>query len=93
MQTIAQGHTSSWAQFTIEVDNRDDFRNKLKELNVPTAVHYPSALSDQPVYKDKFKVNNENSKAAASRVVSLPMNPYLTSKDQVEVINAVLKSI
>lgn len=93
MQKIPEGHTSSWAQFTIEVDDRDSFREKMQKNSIPTAVHYPSALSDQPIYKDKFTADTPQSKLAASRVVSLPMNPYLSSEHQSEVIENVLKSI
>lgn len=93
MQKIPEGHISSWAQFTIEVDDRDSFRQKLQKESIPTAVHYPAAITDQPIYKDKFNPDTPLSKLAASRVVSLPMNPYLSSEHQSQVIENVLKSI
>ncbi|MEE3078567.1 MAG: DegT/DnrJ/EryC1/StrS aminotransferase family protein, partial [Bdellovibrionota bacterium] len=93
MQKIPEEHISSWAQFTIEVDDRDKFRESLQKESIPTAVHYPAALTEQPIYSEKFNADTPYSKKAASRVVSLPMNPYLSAKDQATVIEAVLKYI
>ena len=92
MQEIPEGHISSWAQFTIEVNNRDSFRESLSKENVPTAVHYPAQLTDQPIYKEFSHVDTPASKSAASKVVSLPMHPYLKDEDQKIVIESVLKN-
>ncbi len=92
IQKITEGHTSAWAQYTIEVDNRDEFRAKLKELNVPTAVHYPSTITEQPIYKGT-EADTPIATKVSKRVVSLPMSPYLSVEDQNQVIDAVLKSI
>jgi len=88
-------NTSVYAQYTIEVDNRDIFETRMKALGVPTAVHYPLPLHLQPVFEHlgqpegRFPV----SEAAARRVVSLPMHPYLTEVDQVRVVQAVRQSV
>ena len=37
---IAEGNSHVYAQYTIEVDDREAVQAKLKELGVPTAVHY-----------------------------------------------------
>jgi UDP-2-acetamido-2-deoxy-ribo-hexuluronate aminotransferase len=92
MQNIPEGYTSVFAQFTIEVSNRDEFQNSLKEAGIPTAVHYPIPLHKQPVYQNEFgHLTIKESTEAASRVVSLPMHPYLDSKDQNYIIENVLK--
>lgn len=83
MQIIPEGQSSIFAQFTIEVENRDEFQKKLKEVGIPTAVHYPIPLHLQPVYKKEFgHLNLPESTAASTRVVSLPMHPYLDTKTQ-----------
>jgi UDP-2-acetamido-2-deoxy-ribo-hexuluronate aminotransferase len=92
MQTIPEGYSSVFAQFTIEVNNRDEFQNKLKEVGIPTAIHYPIPLHHQPVYKEKFgHLNLPESAAASARVVSLPMHPYLDAKTQDFIIENALK--
>jgi len=84
-------NTCVYAQYTLEVDNREVFESKLKSLGVPTAVHYPLALHMQPVFahlglsEGSFPV----SEAAARRVISLPMHPYLTEEQQLAVVKAV----
>jgi UDP-2-acetamido-2-deoxy-ribo-hexuluronate aminotransferase len=88
-------NTSVYAQYTIEVENRDVFETRMKELGVPTAVHYPIALHLQPVFAHlglgagRFPV----SEAAASRVISLPMHPYLTDEQQLKVVRAVREAV
>jgi UDP-2-acetamido-2-deoxy-ribo-hexuluronate aminotransferase len=67
----------------------------MKALGIPTAVHYPLPLHLQPVFEHlgqgegRFPV----SEAAARRVISLPMHPYLTEADQVRVVQAVRESV
>jgi len=38
-------NTSVYAQYAIQVDNRDKIQAKLKETGVSTAVYYPVALN------------------------------------------------
>ncbi|OYY17335.1 MAG: aminotransferase DegT [Burkholderiales bacterium 35-55-47] len=80
--------TSVYAQYTIKVINRETLQNRLAESGIPTAVHYPLPLNEQPAYKnlccpDCTPVANELSK----QVISLPMSPYL-KPDQVQYIAA-----
>lgn len=70
---------SAWAQYTIQVDNRCEVQEKLKTEGIPTAVHYPIPLNKQPAVTSE-KVLPMGDKIA-ERVMSLPMHPYLTSKD------------
>ena len=70
---------SAWAQYTIQVDNRCEVQEKLKIEGIPTAVHYPIPLNKQPAVASE-KVLPMGDKIA-ERVMSLPMHPYLTSKD------------
>lgn len=90
-QMVNSNQTSVYAQFTIEVNNRDEFMNKMKELGIPTVVHYPIPLHLQPVYHDQgYKLGDyPHSERAAKRVVSLPMHPYLDQKTQDRIIEAV----
>jgi len=84
-----------YAQYTIEVPDREGFEARMKALGVPTAVHYPSPLHVQPALahlglrEGRYPV----SEAAARRVISLPMHPYLTEADQVLVAQAVRQAV
>ena len=67
----------------------------MTELGVPTAVHYPMTMPDQPWYKENTKITHsiETSRWAANHVVSLPMYPDMDDKTQSIVIEAVKKSV
>jgi UDP-2-acetamido-2-deoxy-ribo-hexuluronate aminotransferase len=87
-------NTCIYAQYTVEVDDRDGFEARMKALGIPTAVHYPMALHMQPVFAhlDLREGSFPASEAAARRVVSLPMHPYLTEVDQDRVVSAVAQA-
>jgi len=76
---------SVWAQFTIEVVNRDKVQSCLLEKGIPTAIHYPTPLNKQPAVMDQnafMPISDEASK----HVISLPMGPYLDEDAQRTVI-------
>jgi UDP-2-acetamido-2-deoxy-ribo-hexuluronate aminotransferase len=69
-------NTSAWAQYTIQVPNREALQEQLKQAGIPTAVHYPIPLNKQPAVADA-NVQLPVGDAVAQRVMSLPMHPYL----------------
>ena len=77
--------------FVIEVDDRDGFREHLRQRGVATGIHYPVACHQQPGFRDLVEVRGPlpHTEALASRVVSLPMFPELTGAQVDEVIAAV----
>ena len=86
---------SVWAQYTITMSHRDLFQKKMQELQVPTTVHYPMTMPDQPWYKTHTPVKHDISisRWAADHVISLPMFPDMDDRTQDQVIDAVKKSI
>jgi dTDP-4-amino-4,6-dideoxygalactose transaminase len=89
---VVQGAVSTWAQYTLQVENRAKFQADLKAAGVPTAVYYPIPLSKQKAYAHYPATPTPVSEALSQRVVSLPMHPYLDAATQVRVISAVLES-
>ena len=67
----------------------------MTELQVPTTVHYPMTMPDQPWYKKNvvLKHNIDISRWAADHVISLPMYPDMDEKTQDIVIDAVKKAV
>jgi UDP-2-acetamido-2-deoxy-ribo-hexuluronate aminotransferase len=92
---VKAGNESVWAQYTLTITNRDLFQKKMTELQVPTAVHYPLTMPDQPWYKANTQVTHDISTArwAAQHVVSLPLYPDMDDKTQDIVIDAVKKAV
>ena len=93
--TLAPGCTSVYAQYTVEVPQRAKVEERMKALGIPTAVHYPVPLHLQPVFGDlrqsvgSFPV----AEAAAARVISLPMHPYLTDDQLAKIVSALKDAV
>lgn len=80
----------AYAQYSIESSDRDGLIKHLGEYGIPTAVHYPGILSEQPALAQKYEtVNTPISMSASRRVLSLPMSPYLSIDDQDFIIEKV----
>ena len=47
---VRDDRTSVYAQYTVMVDERNEFQEYLHKHGVPTAVHYPLPLNRQPAY-------------------------------------------
>lgn len=90
---VINGATSTWAQYTLQVEDRTKFQADMKEAGVPTMVYYPVPLSRQPAYAVYPSAPTPVSEALCGKVVSLPMHPYLDNAAQDRVIQAVLKSV
>ena len=81
-------NTSVYAQYTIQVENRDALQTALKEQGIPTAIHYPVPLHMQPAFEDREK-SFPVAESLAKRVISLPMHPRLSEQDQQTIVKAV----
>jgi len=87
-------NTSVYAQYSILVDNRDLVAKRLNEQGIPTAVHYPVPLNQQPAYKFAAAgAATPFSDQTAARVMSLPMGPDLMESDQVRIVEALVRAI
>ena len=89
---IEAHNQSAWAQYTIQVEQRDEIQATLKEQGIPTAVHYPIPLNKQPAVANT-NVSLPVGDAIAERVMSLPMHPYLTVEAQEKIIDSIKHGI
>jgi UDP-2-acetamido-2-deoxy-ribo-hexuluronate aminotransferase len=95
---LAPGNTSVYAQYTIEVENRSAVQEALKAIGIPTAVHYPTLLCQQPALQSCGRRCSAGcatplAQRATERVMSLPMHPYLSEHDQDQVVAAVVAAL
>ena len=65
-------NTSVYAQYAVEVPNRDTVQAAMAERSIPTAVHYPRPLHLQPVFAGLAQEpgNFPAAEEAAERVIS-----------------------
>ncbi|MEN8236890.1 MAG: DegT/DnrJ/EryC1/StrS family aminotransferase [Pseudomonadota bacterium] len=88
---LMEGAFSSWAQYTVITPKRDRLRGHLEKHNIPTAIYYQNALSDQPAYKDcpRPRRGLPITDQLVDRVLSLPMHAYLKKPVQDIIIDSV----
>lgn len=88
---IKSHNTSVYAQYTIEVPERDRLQQAMQKRGIPTAVHYPLGLHEQPIFKALYpeEISFPHTEYAARRVMSLPMHPYLSIEDQQRVCRVI----
>ena len=91
---VPEDFYSSWAQYTLQVENkevRNGLQAALKALDIPTAIYYPIPMHRQTAFN--YLNINDNlcpiSDQLADTVISLPIHPYLTEKDQDMICEAV----
>jgi len=89
---VIEGAQSTWAQFTIQVPDRDRLAADLKAKGIPTAIYYPTPLSHQKGYAHYPSIGTPVSDRISKTVISLPMHPYLDEATQDRIIAAVLES-
>ena len=72
-QKIAEGNTSTYAQYTVLADDRNAFIQKLDAAGIPHCIHYPQPLHEQPCFRELAQgCKNKNAIAVSQKVVSLP---------------------
>lgn len=86
---------SVYAQYTIATDRREALQKALKAQDIPCNIYYPRPMPAQAAcggagYKEGLFPHAER---ACRRVLSLPMHPYLETKDQDRVIAAVREAV
>lgn len=91
---VRPGRECVWGQFTVLVEGRESVQRFLQQAGVPTAVHYPKALTQQPAYAAWAPHTPlPHAEAAARHVMSLPMGPDMTPQDQNLVIEALARAM
>ncbi len=90
---VISGAQSTWAQYTIQVAQRDAVQAALKEKGVPTAVYYPIPLSRQKGYNHYPSAPIPVCERLSKTVLSLPMHPYMDAPTQDRIIEAVLEAV
>ena len=89
---VLEDNRSTWAQYTIRVAGRDAIQSQLNQLNIPTSIHYPDLVFNQPAMKNRperqLVDNYPEARRAAAEVLSLPMHAYLSLDVQSRVTSA-----
>jgi len=87
---VRADRTSVYAQYTVRTSQRSRLEQELKARGIPTAVHYPLSLHQQPAYAAQYKGQSfPISEKLAREVISLPMSADLREADQDAIVRAI----
>ena len=89
LPSALEGAEPVWHLYVVRSANRDRLQTLLKERGVETMIHYPIPPHQQAAYRDFGPRNYPLATAMAREVLSLPIGPHLTDKQQTHVIAAV----
>lgn len=94
LPVIPDGFYSSWAQYTIQLEDRktrDDLQAALKEKGIPSMVYYPKSMHKQEAFSIQSFEDSEfaDTIKLCNTVLSLPMHPYLEDDDIDEVVDTI----
>jgi len=100
VEGLATPRESSWAEsvyhlYVVQVDNRDQVKQRLNEAGIGAAIHYPRPLHLQKSY-DFMKLGPGSfpvSEAAGQRVLSLPNYPEMTDEMLAYVVQQVKQCV
>lgn len=96
------GAQSAWGLYTIILPDsatRDRVQAAMKERGVPSAIYYPKPLHHQPAYAGAHASGLPNGPALSvsedlcTRVLSLPMHPYLDEGQVATVADALIAGL
>ena len=91
-----EGYRHVYHQYTVRIErNRDHVQERLRQLGVGTAVHYPIPVHRQPLYLD-LGYGNQSFPVAermAAAVLSLPVHPGLQDSDVDRIIDSVREAV
>ncbi|HLY04626.1 MAG TPA: DegT/DnrJ/EryC1/StrS aminotransferase family protein [Rhizomicrobium sp.] len=90
---VIDGARSTWAQYTIQLPDRDRVQAELAGQGIPSQIYYLTPLSAQRGYAHYPSVPLPVSEALGKTVLSLPMHPYLDETNQDRIVDAVLASV
>lgn len=93
MPKIRPGADSTWHQFVIHCDRRDELKEYLEKRDIGTLIHYPIPphLSEAYQYLGKKRGDYPVTEKYADEVLSLPMYNGMTDEEIQTVIDAVNK--
>lgn len=99
-QEITPNSNPSYSYFSVRLEleqlrcTRDEFMKALQAENIDCGVHYPIALTQQPVVKELYPPQScPVSEDLATRILSLPMHPFLTDQELDYIIEGVEKVV
>lgn len=95
---IPENFYSSWAQYTIQLEDRatrDKLQSELKAAGIPSMVYYPKPMHRQEAFAgyEYDDADFPNTIKLCDTVLSLPMHPYLGDEDSKIVSDIIVNTL
>lgn len=81
------GHV--WHLFVVKTKHRDLLQRHLENSNIQSLIHYPIPPHKQKAYAEWYKLSLPITEAIHEQVLSIPLDPTMSSED----INVVIKAL
>ena len=79
--------------YNIEIDNRNETREKLLRLGIDTRIHYPKLITEQSAYIKKYGAflgSIPNAIEQKNRILSIPIHAHLMEEEVAYVAKSIL---
>jgi UDP-2-acetamido-2-deoxy-ribo-hexuluronate aminotransferase len=92
---VMPGNTHVYAQYAVRIAERDAVAAVLAGRGIPTAVHYPRCVHEQPAFaslghrRGDFPV----AERVAGEILCLPMHPFIQPAEQEQVAAAIAAAV
>lgn len=95
---VPDGFVSSWAQYTVQLPDgvdRNEVQAALKEQGIPSMVYYAKPMHQQGAFEGTRSATADCkvTEKLCTRVLSLPMHPYLTEETVGKIAEELIKAI
>jgi dTDP-4-amino-4,6-dideoxygalactose transaminase len=95
---VPEGYESVWAQYTIQLpdgETRARVQGHLLSKGIPTMIYYPMPLHRLTAYSEfpQDPLGLKVSERVSTRVLSLPMHPYLAPDTQEFIASSLAQSL
>lgn len=92
---IENHNRSVYAQYVIQINNRDALMQYLNQNEIPTAIHYPKPLHLQNALAGFGYKNGDFpiTERLCNNVLALPMHPFLTREEQDKIIETIKRGL
>jgi perosamine synthetase len=95
--TTGAGHSYNYFSILLDFDalgfSRETLMKSLQEKGVQTAIHYPKPLHTQPCFDGEGAEKLPVAEALSSRILALPMHPYMKDEDADFVAELIKKNL
>lgn len=91
-QKLANGNSSTVAQYTLLVEDRQAFIKKLQQAEVPFCIHYPATLHSQKCFRSCAGnvTENPNATLATQQAISLPVCAFTNVNEIITKLSKVM---